>query len=204
MEWRACAANQQEEPIGVGSGGGEAGGAESRGGHKCYNALSRTSNVGIQVEPTIRWTDSAFGQLSAMFRCESPAVGRRWRRSLMVRVSPSLPPSGALLRARGPIYPARLALAQGLRLSVCPLFRLQPARSQRAIKLARWPPKFSRSSPARPPAPGRAAAAELGTCDDGGGNSSVARGRAPPTDAEGGTDGRREPPRWRVTRARPT
>ena len=31
--------------------------------------------VGIQVEPTIRWTDSAFGQLSAMFRCESPAVG---------------------------------------------------------------------------------------------------------------------------------
>ena len=117
------------------------------------------------------------------------ACGRRWRRSLMVRVSPSLRPSGALLRARGPIYPARLALAQGLRLSVRPLFRLQPARSQRAIKLARWPPKFSRSSPARPPARGRAAAAELGTCDDGGGNSSVARGRAPPTDAEGRTDG---------------
>ena len=118
MEWRACAVNQQEEPIGVGSGGGEAGGAESRGGHKCYNALSRTSNVGIQVEPTIRWTDSAFGQLSAMFRCESPAVA--------VGVGgahgpgQSVPPSGALLRARGPIYPARLALAQGLRLSVRP------------------------------------------------------------------------------------
>ena len=58
MEWRACAVNQQEVPIGVGSGGEEAGGAESRGG---YNALSRTSNVGIQVEPTIRWTDSVFG-----------------------------------------------------------------------------------------------------------------------------------------------
>ena len=40
--------------------------------------------------------------------------------ALMVRPGQSVPPSGALLRARGPIYPARLALAQGLRLSVRP------------------------------------------------------------------------------------
>ena len=189
MEWRACAVNQQEEPIGVGSGGGEAGGAESRGGHKCYNALSRTSNVRRNTGRTNHPLDGLGLRAALRHVSVRVACGRRWRRSWSVRVSPSLRPSGALLRARGPIYPARLALAQGLRLSVRPLFRLQPARSQRAIKLARWPPKFSRSSPARPPARGRAAAAELGTCDDGGGNSSVARGRAPPTDAEGRTDG---------------
>ena len=75
--------------------------------------------------------------------------------ALMVRVSPSLrlvlscELAVRSIRHGSPSH--KVSASPSVPSSVCS----PPARSQRAIKLARWPPKFSRSSPARPPPPRR-------------------------------------------------